>query len=221
MPVLDPANVLSQSRRADCAAITDGARMAEARFEFASLDSEGGIVGAVVRITTSGQEPVEVDAVGSTPDLDVRVLSGFPTTIRPGDSVAVAVELAAVAACADPRAEVPVTVRAVSQLARGSAVDQTDPGFRNHSASLPGLTRPPLVGEVIGPERVGQQLPHSTWSGRGVDEETGSPAFVQHLPATPARQEDLAVTSTAGERDQSAPTSGVQRRHDTALGAKR
>lgn len=112
VPVLDPANVLSQSRRADCAAIMDGARMVEARFEVASLDSEGATVGAVVRITTSGREPVEVDAVGSTPDLDVRVRSEFPTTIQPGDSVAVAVELAAVAACADPRAEPPVTVRA-------------------------------------------------------------------------------------------------------------
>lgn len=63
--------------------------------------------------------------------------------------------------------------------------------------------------EVVGPERIGQKLAQRFGALRVVDQKLASPVLEEHLPASAARHQNVAVRAHAGQRDQAPAAPGM------------
>lgn len=74
--------------------------------------------------------------------------------------------------------------------------------------------------QVVGTERVGQQLAEPSRAIRMIDQQCRSPVFVQHLTAPTARHQRALIGAHTGQCDKPSATGGMQGAHHSALGTE-
>jgi hypothetical protein len=79
---------------------------------------------------------------------------------------------------------------------------------------------PELPREIVGTERVGQQLAKGSRAAGMVDQHLWATMLQKHLPATAARHEQGARPVDTRERDQPAAAPGMQGTDHSALGTE-
>jgi hypothetical protein len=74
--------------------------------------------------------------------------------------------------------------------------------------------------EIVGAERVGEEIGEATRAALGVDLEIGAAVFEKHLPAPAARGQDVASGVADGDGPETASTLGEQVTDEYAFGTQ-